>query len=214
MHIVSQNAMFGCFPTLFPLQNIDDWRGRNFVVSWTTPCDITPSPWPFCLPYRHPTSCFSHPSHIHHLCRALDGVWKPGESEYTTLILPSPALPLTLLHSRHPLYTIPLINHTNTWHMDVHTPPEWLVPSHFTPAIPLPFHHFLSLKLTLEGFHVLILLKYFHLLVTQAFGVVVTHRVRCFVMRRAAVRFPARPIPFRKIPTDISHFRIPIWPIN
>ena len=48
------------------------------------------------------------------------------------------------------------------------------------------------------------LLKYFHLLVTRAFGVVVTHRVRRFVMRRAAVRFPARPIPFTKIPTGVA----------
>ena len=47
-------------------------------------------------------------------------------------------------------------------------------------------------------------MKYFHLLVTRAFGVVVTHRVRCFVMRRAAVRFPARPIPFTKIPTPLA----------
>ena len=48
---------------------------------------------------------------------------------------------------------------------------------------------------------VTVMLKYFHLPVTRAFGVVVTHRVRRFVMRRAAVRFPARPIPFTKIPT-------------
>ena len=44
-------------------------------------------------------------------------------------------------------------------------------------------------------------MKYFHLLVTQVFGIVVTHQVQCFVMRRAVVQFPAHLIPFTKIPT-------------
>ena len=52
----------------------DDWKGWKFVVSRTTPCDLTPSPWLFCLPYRRPTSRSGPTSHIHHLCRALDGV--------------------------------------------------------------------------------------------------------------------------------------------
>ena len=49
------------------------------------------------------------------------------------------------------------------------------------------------------------MLKYFHLLVTRAFGVVVTHRVWRFVMRRAAVQFPAWLIPFTKMPTWQTH---------
>ena len=40
-----------------------------------------------------------------------------------------------------------------------------------------------------------------HLLVMQVFSVVVNTPSSALVMRRAAVQFPAHPIPFLKIPT-------------